>query len=76
MQLALPESSWTTDSDVKGDLFERVSMALMTRLEELENHSVIPLRSLSSTTKGFNKNQKSMMETEKFEMCVLCGEGG
>ncbi len=56
VQLALPESSWTIDSDVKGDLFERVSIALMTRLEELENTSVIPLRSLSSTTKGFNKN--------------------
>ena len=43
VRLALPESSWTIDSDVKGDLLERVSLALMTRLEQLEKPNVVRL---------------------------------
>jgi hypothetical protein len=34
--LALDESSLTLDSDLKGNLFESVSMALMRRLEQLQ----------------------------------------
>jgi hypothetical protein len=41
VRLALPESSWTIDSDVKGDLLERVSLALMTRLDQLEKPNVV-----------------------------------
>ena len=36
MLLALDESSLTLDSDLKGNLFESVSMALMRRLEQLQ----------------------------------------
>ena len=48
VRLALPESSCNIDFDVKGDLLERVSLALMTRLEELESPSKIPLHSFTS----------------------------
>ena len=34
--LALHESSWTIDSDFKGNLLESVSEALMRRLEQLQ----------------------------------------
>ena len=44
MLMALPESSWKTDSDVKGDLLERVSLAFLVRLGELERPSVIHLK--------------------------------
>ncbi|MBT5995576.1 MAG: undecaprenyl/decaprenyl-phosphate alpha-N-acetylglucosaminyl 1-phosphate transferase [Candidatus Marinimicrobia bacterium] len=36
LRLALPESSWTVDSDVKGNLLEKVSMALLSRLEKID----------------------------------------
>ncbi len=41
VRLALPELSWKIDSDVKGDLLERVSLALMKRLEQLESPHVV-----------------------------------
>jgi len=44
MRMALPESSWKIDSDVKGDLLERVSLAFLVRLEQLEVPSVIYLK--------------------------------
>ena len=44
MRMALPESSWKIDSDVKGDLLERVSLAFLVRLEQLEVPSVIHLK--------------------------------
>ena len=44
MRLALPESSWKVDSDVKGVLLKRVSMAFLVRLEQLEVPSVIHLK--------------------------------
>ena len=40
MLLALHESSWTIDSDFKGNLLESVSIALIRRLEKLEHDSV------------------------------------
>ena len=42
--MALPESSWKTDSDIKGDLLERVSLAFLVRLEQLEKSSIIPIK--------------------------------
>jgi hypothetical protein len=42
--MALPESSWKIDSDVKGDLLERVSLAFLARLEQIETPSVIHLK--------------------------------
>jgi len=42
--MALPESSWKIDSDVKGDLLERVSLAFLSRLEQLETPSVINIK--------------------------------
>ena len=44
MRMALPESSWKIDSDVKGDLLERVSLAFLVRLEQLEKPSIIYLK--------------------------------
>ena len=44
MRMALPETSWKIDSDVKGDLLERVSLAFLARLEQLESPSVIHLK--------------------------------
>ena len=43
IRVALPESSWKIDSDVKGDLLERVSLAFLVRLEQIEKPSVIHL---------------------------------
>lgn len=36
VRLEIPEASWKVDSDIKGDLLKRVSLALMNRLEQLE----------------------------------------
>ena len=44
IRMALPESSWKIDSDIKGDLLERVSLAFLVRLEQLEVPSVIHLK--------------------------------
>ena len=44
VQMNLPESSWKIDSDVKGNLLERVSMAFLVRLKQLESPSVIHLK--------------------------------
>jgi UDP-GlcNAc:undecaprenyl-phosphate GlcNAc-1-phosphate transferase len=41
VRLAIPETSWTVDSDIKGDLLERVSMALINRLEQLGEPTVV-----------------------------------
>ena len=44
VRMNLPESSWKIDSDVKGDLLERVSLAFFTRLEQLEAPSEIHIK--------------------------------
>jgi len=44
VRMALPESSWKIDSDVKGNLLERVSLAFLIRLKQLESPSVINLK--------------------------------
>ena len=44
IRMALPESSWKIDSDIKGDLLERVSLAFLARLEQLEAPSVIHIK--------------------------------
>ena len=36
--LALSETDWTVDSDVKSELLEHVSLALINRLEQLDSH--------------------------------------
>jgi len=43
LRMALPESSWKVDSDVKGNLLERVSIEFLVRLKQLESHSIINL---------------------------------
>jgi len=43
LRMALPESSWKVDSDVKGNLLERVSIAFLGRLKQLDSSSVINL---------------------------------
>ena len=37
VRMSLPESSWKIDSDVKGNLLERVTMAFLIRLKQLES---------------------------------------
>ena len=44
VRMAVPETSWKNDSDVKGDLRERVALAFLARLEQLETPSVIHLK--------------------------------
>ena len=41
VRLAIPETSWAVDSDIKGDLLEKVSMALINRLEQLGEPTVV-----------------------------------
>jgi hypothetical protein len=36
--LALSETDWTVDSDVKSELLEHASLALINRLEQLDSH--------------------------------------
>ena len=45
------ESSWKTDSDVKGNLLERVSLAFLVRLKQLESPSVINFKKNSFNDK-------------------------
>ena len=40
IQLGLPQSSWTIDSDVKSELMEKASNALINRLEKSENNKI------------------------------------
>ena len=47
LRMALPESSWKVDSDVKGNLLERVSIEFLVRLKQLESSSVINLKKKS-----------------------------
>ena len=51
VRMALPESSWKIDSDVKGNLLERVSLAFLVRLKQLESPSVINLNKNSFRAK-------------------------
>ncbi len=44
IRMALPESSWMIDSDIKGDLLKRVSLSFLVRLEQLEKPSIIHLK--------------------------------
>ena len=44
VRLTLLELSWKIDSDVKGDLLEKVSLAFLVRLEQLESPSVIHMK--------------------------------
>ena len=41
IHLGLPRESWSIDSDVKGDLMEKVFNALVKRLELLESSKVL-----------------------------------
>ena len=47
VRMALPESSWKIDSDVKGSLLEKVSLAFLIRLRQIELPSVIELKKKS-----------------------------
>jgi len=51
VRMNIPELSWKIDSDVKGDLLERVSLAFLVRLEQLESTSVINLKKNSFNVK-------------------------
>ena len=47
VRITLPEHSWNIDSDVKSQLLEKVSFALMTRLDQLESPSVIKMKNIA-----------------------------
>ena len=47
VRVTLPQHSWNIDSDVKSQLLEKVSFALMTRLQQLESPSVIKMKKKS-----------------------------
>ena len=47
VRITLPEHSWNIDSDVKSQLLEKVSFALMTRLNQLESPSVIKMKKIT-----------------------------
>ena len=51
VRMALPETSWKIDSDVKSNLLEKVSMAFLVRLNQLESSSVINLKRSSLNVK-------------------------
>ena len=51
VRMNLPESSWKIDTDVKGNLLERVSLAFLVRLEQQESPSVINLKKNSFNAK-------------------------
>ena len=38
VSLALSETNWTVDSDIKSELLEHVSLAFINRLEQLDSH--------------------------------------
>ena len=44
IHLGLPRQSWSIDSDVKGDLMEKVFNALVKRLELLESTKVVDMQ--------------------------------
>ena len=52
VRMNLPESSWKIDSDVKGSLLERVSLAFLVRLEQLESSHVINLKKIRFSRKS------------------------
>jgi len=43
IHLGLPRESWSIDSDIKGDLMEKVSYALVRKLEELKSSKVVDI---------------------------------
>ena len=51
VRMALPESSWKIDSDVKGSLLEKVSLAFLIRHRQIELPSVIELKKKSKLVK-------------------------
>ena len=44
IHLGLPRESWSIDSDIKGDLMEKVSYALIRKIEEFESSKVIDIK--------------------------------
>ena len=43
-RVSLPDSSWKIDSDIKGEMLEKVCISFLIRLEQLDKHSVIPFK--------------------------------
>jgi UDP-GlcNAc:undecaprenyl-phosphate GlcNAc-1-phosphate transferase len=41
VRVSLPDSSWKIDSDIKGKMLEKVCIAFLIRLEQLDKHTVI-----------------------------------
>ena len=53
IHLGLPRESWSIDSDIKGELMEKVSYALIRKIEEFESSKIVDIqdrRDLSSLT--------------------------
>ena len=50
IHLGLPRESWIIDSDIKGDLMEKVSRALIRKLRELESSKVVDIQQRRDST--------------------------
>jgi len=50
IHLGLPRESWSIDSDIKGDMMEKVSYALVRKLEEFESSKVIGMQQRRDST--------------------------
>ena len=44
IHLGLPRDSWTLDSDIKGDLIEKVSHALVRKIGEFESSKIVDIQ--------------------------------
>ena len=50
IHIGLPRESWSIDSDIKGDLIEKVSYALVRKLVELESSKVVDMQQRLDST--------------------------
>jgi UDP-N-acetylmuramyl pentapeptide phosphotransferase/UDP-N-acetylglucosamine-1-phosphate transferase len=50
IHLGLPRESWSIDSDIKGDLMEKVSYALLRKVGELESSKVVDIQQRRDST--------------------------
>ena len=50
IHLGLPRDSWTLDSDIKGDLIEKVSHALVRKLGEFESSKIIDMQQIRDSS--------------------------
>ena len=50
VHLGLPRESWSIDSDIKGDLMEKVAHALIRKIEEFESSKIIDMQQIRDSS--------------------------